>query len=153
MRCIKFMQVLVGWLVGYLTLPYLLPFHHCWEMRSVRGWLGRESEKHWENWRFAGWETVREWKGNEEEISVLVSEVARGSFALPPSARSHRGWMACYIMPASISFFKSHRWSHNTSSAPCLYLTHCTLCSQYTKCQLGTYRRFSAVTSSVLLEI
>lgn len=116
--------------VGYLTSPYLLPFHHCWEIRRVRGWLEEreaDGERKWEAlreleicWVRNSERTKRQWGGN-------ISFSFGGSSGLvrpPPSARSHRGWMACYIMPASISFFKSHHWSHNTSSAPCSYTPH-----------------------------
>lgn len=100
------------YMVYYLTSPYLLPFHHCWEIRRARGWL-EERETDGER----KWEALREleicWVRNSERMKRQwggnIGSSCGGSSGLvhPPSICSHRGWMACYIMPASISFSKA----------------------------------------------
>lgn len=90
------------------TSPYLLTFHHCWEKKEreadceTEKLMSREGGKHWENWRFAGWETARErmkrqWRGN---ISFSCRGSPGRSVALPSPAHTRDEWLVILCLLA-----------------------------------------------------
>lgn len=89
------------------TSPYLLTFHHCWEKKEREADCETEKlcrEKVGSTERIGDLrgekQRGKEWKRNEEEISVLVAEEARGSVALPSPAHTRDEWLVILCLLA-----------------------------------------------------